>query len=147
MRRALRGVRRIFLLRGRGQGFRELAELVGDGAPAIVEAHLLMPFAVGLVLVQRDRLVMGLAPAGVFLEVVEGKRLVFTDAFRPGWRPAGRAFMAAEVLFEDASGGKTAYTARAMHWSAEARLEHEKMGFHEGWGKAADQLEALAKTL
>jgi uncharacterized protein YndB with AHSA1/START domain len=56
-------------------------------------------------------------------------------------------FMTAEVLFEDAGAGKTRYTARAMHWSAEARKEHEEMGFHEGWGKAADQLEALAKTL
>ncbi len=84
---------------------------------------------------------------GVFLEIVEKERLVFTDAFRPGWQPSDRAFMAAEVLFEDAGAGKTRYTARAMHWSAEARKEHEEMGFHEGWGKAADQLEALARTL
>ncbi len=84
---------------------------------------------------------------GVFLEVVEGERLVFTDAFRPGWRPSGRAFMAAEVTFEDAGENRTRYTARARHWSAEARAEHERMGFHEGWGKAADQLEALAKTI
>ena len=84
---------------------------------------------------------------GVFLDVAEQERLVFTDAFRPGWRPAGRPFMAAEILFEDAGSGTTRYTARAMHWNAEAREEHEKMGFHEGWGKAADQLEALAKTL
>jgi uncharacterized protein YndB with AHSA1/START domain len=34
-----------------------------------------------------------------------------------------------------------------MHWSAEACKEHEEMGFHEGWGKATDQLEALARTL
>jgi uncharacterized protein YndB with AHSA1/START domain len=32
------------------------------------------------------------------------------------------------------------------HWSAEDREAHEKMGFHEGWGKATDQLEALART-
>jgi uncharacterized protein YndB with AHSA1/START domain len=84
---------------------------------------------------------------GVFLEVVDKKRLVFTDAFRPGWRPSGRPFMAAEVVFEDAGDGKTRYIGRAMHWTAEARKEHEEMGFHEGWGKAADQLEALARTL
>ena len=84
---------------------------------------------------------------GVFLDVAEQKRLVFTDAFRPGWRPAGKPFMAAEVLFEDAADGKTRYTARAMHWSADARKQHEEMGFRDGWGKAADQLEALAKTL
>jgi uncharacterized protein YndB with AHSA1/START domain len=34
-----------------------------------------------------------------------------------------------------------------MHWNAETLKEHEAMGFHEGWGKAADQLEELAKTL
>ena len=82
---------------------------------------------------------------GVFLEVVEKERLVFTDAFRPGWRPSGRAFMAAEVLFEDAGARKTRYTARAMHWSAEARNEHEEMGFHDGWGTVARQLAELVE--
>lgn len=84
---------------------------------------------------------------GVFLELVDGERLVFTDAFAPGWRPAGRPFMAAHVSFADADGGRTRYVARAMHWSPEVRKEHEAMGFHAGWGKAADQLEALARTL
>lgn len=84
---------------------------------------------------------------GVFLDVAELQRLVFTDAFQSGWRPSGRPFMVAEVLFEDAGDGKTRYTGRAMHWTAEARKEHEDMGFHDGWGKAADQLEELAKTL
>jgi uncharacterized protein YndB with AHSA1/START domain len=27
------------------------------------------------------------------------------------------------------------------------REAHEKMGFHAGWGKATDQLEALVATL
>lgn len=84
---------------------------------------------------------------GVFLEIVEGEKLVTTDAFAPGWRPQGRPFMASEIRFEDAGEGRTHYVARAMHWSEEARKEHEEMGFHEGWGKAADQLEELAKTL
>lgn len=84
---------------------------------------------------------------GVVLEVVKGEKLVFTDAFTPGWRPAGRPFMVSEVLFKDAGNNRTHYIARAMHWTDEALKEHEAMGFHEGWGKAADQLEALAKTL
>ncbi len=84
---------------------------------------------------------------GVYLEIVPGKRIVFTDAFVPDWRPSGRPFMVADVRFEDAGDGKTKYTATAMHWTAEARKEHEEMGFHEGWGKAADQLEALAGTI
>jgi uncharacterized protein YndB with AHSA1/START domain len=83
----------------------------------------------------------------VYLELAERERLVLTDAFAPGWRPSGRPFMVAEVLFEDAGNGRTRYTARAMHWSAEAKKEYEQMGFHEGWGAAADQLEGLARTL
>ena len=84
---------------------------------------------------------------GVYLEIAPGERIVFTDAFVPDWRPAGRPFMVADVRFEDAGDGKTRYSATAMHWTAEARKEHEEMGFHEGWGKAADQLEALAGTI
>ena len=84
---------------------------------------------------------------GVFLEVLEGERLIFTDAFEPGWRPVGKPFMAACVTFSDIDGGGTQYDARAMHWTAESKAEHEAMGFHTGWGIAADQLEALARTL
>jgi len=84
---------------------------------------------------------------GVYLEIVPNRKIVFTDAFTEGWIPAGKPFMAAEVTFEELPGGKTRYVARAMHWSAESKGEHEKMGFHEGWGKAADQLAELVATL
>lgn len=84
---------------------------------------------------------------GVYLDVAPEQRIVFTDAFVPGWRPSARPFMVAEVTFEDAGEGRTRYTARAMHWTDEARKEHEAMGFHEGWDAAANQLEALARTL
>lgn len=84
---------------------------------------------------------------GVFLEVEEGRKLISTDAFSPGWRPSGKPFMASEVTMEDEGEGRTRYIARAMHWNAETMKEHEAMGFHQGWGAAADQLEALAKSL
>ncbi|MFN4024402.1 MAG: SRPBCC family protein [Hyphomonas sp.] len=84
---------------------------------------------------------------GVYLEVVPMKRIVTTDAFHPGWVPSARPFMVAETLLADAGAGRTHYTARAMHWSEDTLKEHEAMGFHEGWGMAADQLEALAKSL
>ena len=84
---------------------------------------------------------------GVLLEIEPGRRLVTTDAFRPGWIPNGRPFMVAEMTIEDAGHGKTRYAVRAMHWTAEAKQEHEDMGFQEGWGAAADQLEVLARTL
>lgn len=84
---------------------------------------------------------------GVVLEVVPGEKLVTTDAFLPGWIPSGRPFMVAQITFEDAGDGKTRYVAKAMHWTSEAKAEHEAMGFHDGWGAAADQLEALAQSL
>ena len=76
---------------------------------------------------------------GIYLDVVPGRKLVFTDAFSSPWEPAGKPFMVATVTFEDAPEGRTLYTARAAHWSIEARDEHERMGFHQGWGQCADQ--------
>ncbi|OYW80406.1 MAG: polyketide cyclase, partial [Asticcacaulis sp. 32-58-5] len=75
------------------------------------------------------------------------QKIVSTDAFTVGWVPSSDPFMTAIVTFEDAPGGKTLYVARARHWSPEKKQQHEQMGFHEGWGAAADQLEALAKSL
>ena len=83
---------------------------------------------------------------GVYLEVVENERLVFTDAYTEAWKPSEKPFMTAVLTFEDED-GKTRYTARVLHWSAADREAHEKMGFHEGWGQCADQLEALAKRI
>lgn len=82
---------------------------------------------------------------GLFLEVVKNEKIVFTDAFVDTWIPSQRAFMVCTVTFAD-EGGKTRYRAVARHWTAEARAEHEQMGFHEGWNIVADQLEALAKS-
>lgn len=85
---------------------------------------------------------------GCYLLVEPTRRLVFTDAFVGDWRPgSSKPFMVGDISFADAPGGGTLYKAVVRHWSAEDREAHEKMGFHEGWGKAADQLEALAKTL
>lgn len=84
---------------------------------------------------------------GVFLEVVEGKRLVFTDAYSEGWKPAADPFMTAIIEFEDDGHGGTTYTATARHRSPEARQAHEDMGFFGGWGTVATQLEDYAKTL
>lgn len=84
---------------------------------------------------------------GVFLEVVPNERIVTTDAYTSAWVPSEKPFMTAIVTFEDLGGGRTRYVARALHWSEEDRAAHEAMGFHDGWGKAADQLEELAKGL
>lgn len=84
---------------------------------------------------------------GVYLEVVPGRKLVFTDAYTRAWQPSAKPFMTGIITFGHAGGGRTDYRARVVHWSAEDRVRHEEMGFHEGWAKATDQLEALARTL
>lgn len=85
--------------------------------------------------------------AGIFLEVVENRRLISTDALTPDWKPAGAPFMVARIELEPTGDGKTKYTATASHWNAESMKQHEQMGFHEGWGQVADQLNELVKTL
>lgn len=83
---------------------------------------------------------------GVYLEVVKNERLVFTDAYTEAWVPSEKPFMTVVLALED-EGGATRYTARARHWTAADREAHEKMGFHEGWGKCVDQLAALVARL
>lgn len=80
---------------------------------------------------------------GVFLEVVPHRRIVVTDAFKPGWIPQN-AFMLAIFTFEPEGSG-TRYTARVRHWSEEAVQQHEQMGFHQGWSIVAGQLAELAE--
>lgn len=84
--------------------------------------------------------------SGTYLEIVPGRKLVFTDAYTGDWVPSGKPFMTVTVTFEE-EGGKTRYTARVTHWSKEDRDAHVQMGFHEGWGLCADQLAELAKSI
>jgi len=81
---------------------------------------------------------------GIFLEVVANERIVFSDAFAPGWRPNPDIFFTAFITFDDLPGGGTRYTARARHWTPEACRRHQEMGFHQGWGQCLDQLVDLA---
>lgn len=84
--------------------------------------------------------------AGCFLEVVKERRLVWTDALGPGYRPNKEPFMTAMILLEPEGAG-TRYTAIAMHADEATRRRHEEMGFHQGWSTALDQLIAHAKTM
>lgn len=88
-----------------------------------------------------------MANQGVFLEIVPEKKLVFTDTYTEGWKPAPDPFMTAILLLEDAPGGGTKYTAIARHRSTDSRKMHEDMGFYDGWGTVVDQLDAYASTL
>lgn len=83
---------------------------------------------------------------GVYLDVVENERIVFTDAYTTAWEPSEKPFMTAILTFEEED-GKTRYTARVQHWTKADREAHEEMGFHQGWGQCTDQLAALVASL
>ena len=91
--------------------------------------------------------------AGCVLEVVDGKKLAWTSALGPGYRPAEmgegcESFpMTAIVTFADAGGGKTLYRAVALHKDAADRDQHAAMGFDDGWGTVAGQLAEFARGL
>lgn len=82
---------------------------------------------------------------GCFLEIVEHRRLVFTDALLPGFRPAEKPFFSAALLLEPL-GQRTKYTAIAIHGTEASRKTHEEMGFHGGWGTVADQMVEYIKA-
>ena len=85
---------------------------------------------------------------GSYLEVVPMERLVFTDLLLADWKPVatpGLGFTAV-LTFADHPEG-TLYTATARHGTVETSKRHAEMGFHEGWGTVATQLEKYAATL
>lgn len=82
---------------------------------------------------------------GVFLEA-SPQRLVFTDAYVRAWIPSRKPFMTCVTTFEP-QGAETLYVARALHWSAQDRDEHVRMGFHDGWAQMADRFKALVEKV
>jgi uncharacterized protein YndB with AHSA1/START domain len=79
---------------------------------------------------------------GCILVATLNERLVWTDAMGPGFRPSTEAFMTADIRLEP-EGTRTRYTAIARHASEDTCKQHEEMGFHEGWGKAVEQMGEL----
>jgi uncharacterized protein YndB with AHSA1/START domain len=88
-----------------------------------------------------------MANNGVWLEIVPNEKLVFTDTYSEGWKPAPEPFMTAILLLEDLGNGRTKYTAIARHRSKETAESHKAMGFYDGWGTVVSQLEAYAQGL
>lgn len=82
---------------------------------------------------------------GVYLEVVPQQQIVSTDALTAGWIPAAPFLVRIDEFADEA--GQTRYTARARHWSAEARDQHAALGFEPGWNAATDQLEEVVARL
>lgn len=85
---------------------------------------------------------------GCYLEVVPNRKLSWTNALLPGYRPStesGMPFTAIILMEPDGSGTK--YTAIAIHRDEDGRKQHADMGFESGWGTALDQLVAYMKSL
>lgn len=82
---------------------------------------------------------------GCVLEVEENRRLVWTSAMGPNFRPVdfsdGGFPFTAVLTFTPANHG-TLYRAHVMHATAAAKIEHENMGFADGWTAAMNQLVA-----
>jgi uncharacterized protein YndB with AHSA1/START domain len=81
---------------------------------------------------------------GIYLAWDEGRRFVTTDAVNGDLEPAGPFMIGIWEVAPEGDG--TRYTASARHWTAEAKDQHEAMGFTQGWGACADQLAALAQA-
>lgn len=79
-----------------------------------------------------------------YLDVAEGRRIVFTNALTGGWRPAAQPFITAVITLDDHDLG-TAYRAVVMHKSPEDRGMHMELGFCDGWGTVAGQLAKLVE--
>lgn len=86
--------------------------------------------------------------SGCYLEVVPERRLVWTSALGPGYRPLAAQpedlQFTAYILIEPHGQG-TKYTAIAMHTDEAGAKQHEEMGFQGGWSTALDQLVEYAK--
>ena len=93
--------------------------------------------------------------SGCYLEIIPNEKLVWTNALLPGYRPARQlsadhpcdTFFFTAVITLEAHEKGTKYTALVIHGDEEGCKKHEEMGFHEGWGKALDQLVAYMKNL
>ncbi len=88
---------------------------------------------------------------GCVLLAEPARRLVWTSALGPAFQPNpapghGQFVFTADITLTATETG-CRYTAKALHASDADRAAHEAMGFHDGWGTAANQLAELAATL
>ena len=91
---------------------------------------------------------------GCYLQIEPLKKLVWTNAMLPGFRPApmpgageaaqGHFLFTAEIALADDAEG-TRYTATVRHADEAGAKQHQAMGFEQGWGMALDQMVAMIK--
>ncbi len=83
----------------------------------------------------------------VYLQIVPEKKLVWTNALQPDFRPSDRFiacpgddFPFTAIIEMQAHGSGTKYTATVLHANEENCKKHAAMGFADGWGAALAQL-------
>lgn len=81
---------------------------------------------------------------GIYLAWDEGRRFVTTDAVTADFVPAGPFMIGIWEVVPEGDGAR--YVASARHWTQEAMEQHAAMGFVDGWGACADQLQALCEN-
>lgn len=87
-----------------------------------------------------------------FLAVEPQERLVWTNAFAPGFRPKPQPdnenlgfFFVVDLKLSPLRQGGATYTANVMHQNEASRQAHDEMGFQHGWGASLDQLVELMR--
>ncbi|MBD3664055.1 SRPBCC domain-containing protein [Sulfitobacter sp. TSTF-M16] len=90
--------------------------------------------------------------AGCVLEAQAARRLTWTTAllpgFGPGPAPAEGAFHFTAILaLAPLQDGGTRYTATVLHADEAGRAAHAAMGFADGWGSMAKQLDTLSRSI
>ena len=91
---------------------------------------------------------MVIPSTGMVLNAVKNELFAFTDLMAADFAPVaapGLGFTAT-IQLSDHPGG-TEYHVTARHRTAEDAAKHEEMGFSQGWGMVATQLEAYAAGL
>jgi uncharacterized protein YndB with AHSA1/START domain len=71
---------------------------------------------------------------------------VWTNALRPGYRPASDGFFTAVMTLEPHMEATRCRTV-AMHRNEADCTQHEAMGFYSGWGTVLDQLASYAPSI
>ena len=85
---------------------------------------------------------------GCYLEVTPNRRLTWTGALGPGFRPQeaqAPGFLFTAFILLEPEGSGTRYHAMVLHHTEANRKTHADMGFEHGWGTALDQLVEVAK--
>ncbi|GGL68278.1 SRPBCC family protein [Wenxinia marina] len=121
--------------------------------PVTITKLELDPTPGGIWLLAMDIPEMGVMeePAGCVLIAEPEKRIAWTSALGPGFRPNAvktgeMDFPLTAIMEIEATATGCRYTATALHASEADMKKHEAMGFHDGWGQVADQLKEMAEA-